>query len=807
MPAAVLCAVALAGADGCGCGAATDPPAQPGPVPSWLARPYAEPSAAARPPVEALPARVVDPAAAVFDPERIAAVLDDPRLAAVKQAALRQAWVRAQEELQAAMRAAEKAGQPWEEPAWSYQLGLLRSRAGDPLGAVLAFDRAAAADWPLSDYARLEAADLLVQAGEPAEALARLGGIRAELAADGEIDLLRARALADSGEVDRAAEIWEPYLARRPRSSGWQLVALRFARALLRQPSEARAERAVQVARLVIFQSPAGRGVGEARELEEQALSAIPSQRRRRLKDVERAELVAQARALADAGQPREALAATVRLAAHFTGKGPSELGCETFLARAKALGALGRYGEASEQYGLAMAQCAGTPRRAQALFLGARSALRGGQPAEARRRYALVEEEFPAHSLADDARLHGAEAARKLGDEAGFVRALGRIADDYPQGDMVDQGLFVLALDRIEKGDWAGALAPLERAAQRLGRGRPERADAEARARYFLARARIALGSADDGAALLAQVVRDFPLSFYMVLAYNRLRERDPAAAERVLADALAAEPGGSFVIPDSEPLHAPGFERAIELVRQGEATGALAELDRLGVRDGSADPSLLWAGAFLLARVEAAAESHDLLRSTTRLWTEHYPAGIWQRIWRLAYPRAHQDLVRQQAARFGVSELLAYAVMREESAFRPQAVSAAGAVGLMQLMEPTAERLARPLGLPWRRAALERPEINIALGCRYLSLLRRDFAGSPLLAIPAYNAGPGAPARWRRERPSDDFDVFIESIPYRETRRYTQQVIASLAAYAVLYGDGMRSELLRVPLKVGPP
>jgi soluble lytic murein transglycosylase len=138
----------------------------------------------------------------------------------------------------------------------------------------------------------------------------------------------------------------------------------------------------------------------------------------------------------------------------------------------------------------------------------------------------------------------------------------------------------------------------------------------------------------------------------------------------------------------------------------------------------------------------------------------------------------------------------------MREESAFNPDARSAANALGLMQLLLGTGRLVARGTSLAAiDEPALLRPEVSIALGARLLATLRASFPANPSLAIAAYNGGSGAVRRWLGERGGDDFDLFVERIPYDETRNYLKRVLSSEAAYAYLYGPQGLGDLLALP------
>jgi len=126
----------------------------------------------------------------------------------------------------------------------------------------------------------------------------------------------------------------------------------------------------------------------------------------------------------------------------------------------------------------------------------------------------------------------------------------------------------------------------------------------------------------------------------------------------------------------------------------------------------------------------------------------------------------------------------------MREESGYRPEVISVSGARGLLQLMPSTAEVVAADAGMAGiSPAALFVPDVNIRLGTRYLSQLRRRFDGNPAAAIGSYNAGPHAVERWLGKRDGADDDEWVEAIPYDQTRAYVKRVLRSVHAYRVLY------------------
>lgn len=147
------------------------------------------------------------------------------------------------------------------------------------------------------------------------------------------------------------------------------------------------------------------------------------------------------------------------------------------------------------------------------------------------------------------------------------------------------------------------------------------------------------------------------------------------------------------------------------------------------------------------------------------------------------LAFPTPYKELVDSASRATGVRPSLIYAVMKQESGFNPNAKSPAGAVGLMQIMPDTASTLLHP----GEKSDLRDPEVNIKLGARMLARLINMMDGDKVSAVAAYNAGPSPVLRWRNEYNRDP-DIFMDTIPYAETRTFTRRVTTYESIYEKL-------------------
>ncbi|OBY89576.1 lytic transglycosylase [Pseudomonas sp. AU11447] len=156
------------------------------------------------------------------------------------------------------------------------------------------------------------------------------------------------------------------------------------------------------------------------------------------------------------------------------------------------------------------------------------------------------------------------------------------------------------------------------------------------------------------------------------------------------------------------------------------------------------------------------------------------------------IRFPMAYRNTLVREARNRGLHSSWVFAITRQESAFMSDARSGVGATGLMQLMPATAKETSRKFGIPLASPQqLIVPDVNIQLGAAYLSQVHGQFNGNRVLATAAYNAGPGRVRQWLKDARHLAFDVWVETIPFDETRSYVQNVLS----YAVIYGQKLNA------------
>ena len=293
---------------------------------------------------------------------------------------------------------------------------------------------------------------------------------------------------------------------------------------------------------------------------------------------------------------------------------------------------------------------------------------------------------------------------------------------------------------------------------------------------RYFRARALAASGR--TGQAQQAYAALAGEATFFGFLAADKLNQ--PYA---ICPVSMAADPQREQGLLDN-----PGLQRAFELYAVNLPGYARREWTR-ALQD--ADPATKRLAADLANR---------------RGWYDRavftLSSGEALRMYTLRFPLASQDGLVPEAQQAGVYPPWAYGILRAESAWTNDARSGANARGLMQLVPATAELVARRNGLNWGGAeTLYDPAVNIALGVRYLAQMAARFNGSPWLASAAYNAGPNRVDQWLAARGTLAPDLFVATMPFKETREY----VARVMAFSVIYDWRLNSSVVPLATRMG--
>ena len=257
--------------------------------------------------------------------------------------------------------------------------------------------------------------------------------------------------------------------------------------------------------------------------------------------------------------------------------------------------------------------------------------------------------------------------------------------------------------------------------------------------------------------------------------------------ATEHHFYGLMAAEALGAAIMPVSEPL--PPDAQALAEFGGRDAVRRVVKLTALDLRPealrewqyvvrGQGDEALLLAAEF--ARRNGLYDRS--INSADRTQRRHDFA--------LRYQTPYQGEIVSAARDVQLDEAWVFGVARQESRFVADIVSSAGAVGLLQLMPPTAKWVARQTGrTDFRTPQLENPEVNAQFGTYYLRYVLDRLDGLPVLATAAYNAGPGRAQAWRGATPIEGA-IYAETIPFNETRDYVKKVLANAMFYQAQLG-----------------
>ncbi|MCY3716688.1 MAG: transglycosylase SLT domain-containing protein [Chloroflexi bacterium] len=476
----------------------------------------------------------------------------------------------------------------------------------------------------------------------------------------------------------------------------------------------------------------------------------------------------------------------------------------ELYLLLGRAQRNLGDNGPAAASFQTIIDLYPGDALFGAALLERGRTRFLAGDNAAAIDLYRAIAADYPHLNAAAGEALWRAGYLYGTGGDAALSRQLFiQLADKYPQHDLTTSGLFLAASAAVREADWAGAAALYSRIASL--------ASGEDQAAAHLWLGRLALRQADPATAdlALAQAISAAPDSYFAARASDIRSGRqpfqapatlnfdfDPAAelaeADQWLRSAFAIDAPGDLWRMTAELANDPRWLRGVELSSVGATDEALGEFEELlgAARDaGNALDSYRLAIALreLGAYRESIIAAADVIIASGQGTLQAAPA-----IARLRFPAYYIDLITPVALERSFDPLLMLSLIRQESLFNAYATAGAGEKGLTQVIPGTAQYIADQLNWQnYEHTVLFRPYAAVEFGGYYLDEQLDFFDQIPIVALAAYNAGPGRAYDWRALS-GDDPDLFMTTITIDSTRKYVQYIYRNYNIYRALYGGG---------------
>ena len=467
------------------------------------------------------------------------------------------------------------------------------------------------------------------------------------------------------------------------------------------------------------------------------------------------AEQLAVARSAAVTGPASRAVTAFAAAA-----RGAALTGNDRF-AWASTLARLGRLREAVAEFGRVQG---GADLVAQARYQRARSLLRAGDGRRARAALERLLVDHPTQRAAASAQFLLGDLASDAGRDTEARRRFRDLARRHPSSALTPNARFRAALIAYVNANFRTASAELDSVAQ-LRDARERSASL-----YWSGRALRRAGDSTAADVRWRSIVERDPTSYYAVLAARRL----------------------------GEPWKLPAVAgEATDLPETTRSLARAALLDSLGL-DPESQFEYQWleraadSSASRLMAIAEALRAHGHASRAIRLGARAAARGAQRdsALYRVLYPLPWRDVIVAEAAPRNLDPGFVAALIRQESNFTPGATSAAGARGLMQVMPSVGRSLASARGFPlWDAALLYQPDVSIQLGTAHLAAQVAKY-GDPELVLAAYNAGASRVDRWMRAAGATDRELFVERIPFVETRDYVRIVMRNREAYRALYG-----------------
>jgi soluble lytic murein transglycosylase len=407
-----------------------------------------------------------------------------------------------------------------------------------------------------------------------------------------------------------------------------------------------------------------------------------------------------------------------------------------------------------------------------------ARAAWRANQPKVFLAGLSEIEKKFPSSSEATEVKI--LRAKYYVTDEVKYDLAIADLEKAIAAGAAGNDGenLWTLGWTYFRAGRYDDALNIFARYAKQYPDG-----DYLSNSLFWAAKIHERRGNVQGRDTALHELEAAYPYSYFSYRARAIIGE--PMLAPNEIAN--------GNVFPDVDAQLAAANEPRLGSVRELAWLGLYREATREMKSIAAAYPTNLGM-QFMLADLYVQGgepfSANNVLQRKFRQFVRHGGTGVPHRFWEILFPLNYWETIKTEAEQRQIDPYLIASIIRQETGFEPTTVSNADAIGIMQIMPAEAASIATRAGLPApTREQLFDPKLNIAIGVAEFSQKLAAEHGNTMLAIAAYNAGEEPVGRWIAQQPVDDEDLFVESIPFAETRLYVKTVSRNRFEYRRIY------------------
>jgi len=412
---------------------------------------------------------------------------------------------------------------------------------------------------------------------------------------------------------------------------------------------------------------------------------------------------------------------------------------------------------------------------------------------------YERVLDEYPSSIYGDDALYRMGRIYSIDNNAQKAIESFDRVFREYPSGDKTDEALWELGWIQYKSGNWSGAETSFSNMAELFsGTGLQEKA------LYWQAKCHEKLGEKDAALQLCRRITGLRNYSYYTFAAEKLAGSLGSSAPIPAVNTGLSPQsPGTREMLPgifedlDKDIANTDGWvdhiTKALELIRLGFYNSAAIEIGQ-GEYILEEDPERALEIATLYYNAQDYFKSLQLIHTNMDNIKKDLSGDHLAYAYFLYYPYGFREVIDKYSLEYGIDPLFVLAVIRQESNFKADAGSYAGARGLMQIMPATGKNIAGQIGLSdYQDDMLYQPETSIRMGIFYLDQQLDNFDGNLAYCLGAYNGGPGAMSGWVSRFGGKSEDEFIEHVTYLETKEYIKRVLGNYYFYRMLYPDSI--------------